>query len=391
LFFLISSSLAKRKMHLTKEEERLLAGEGGEALRKAMEILLTLGEMNNAERLIPITSAQVSGVSYKTIGDAGLEFLRDIAESGAKVKVLTTLNPAGAPVEAAHELGFPEEFIRKQREILRAYESMGILVSCTCTPYYVGNLPRFGEHIAWAESSSVIYANSVIGARTNRESAISALAAALVGKVPEYGLHLDENRWGSFRVEIKTKLESSTDYAALGYYVGRNYKGIPVFAGASPQGEDLKALGAALATGAISMFHFAGATPEYREEKLEKIEVGEEELREAWEELNTCEEPDIVTIGCPHASLKEVLAVAKLNPRREVWIFTSRQVKELAERYIKNENIKIIADTCMVVAPLEELGIKCIGVNSAKAAFYSANLSKISVRFDSIENLLREE
>lgn len=377
-------------MYLTREEERLLDGENGEALRRAMRILLTLGEMNNAERLIPITSAQISGVSYKTIGDAGLEFLQDLAKDGARVMVFTTLNPAGVDV-LAEELGFPQEFINKQREILSAYESMGIIASCTCTPYSVGNLPRFGEHIAWAESSSVIYANSVIGARTNRESAISALAAALVGRVPEYGLHLTEERQGSFRVEIKAKLKSSTDYAALGYYVGKNYSGIPVFTGASPQAEDLKALGAALATGAISMFHFAGATPEYREEKLEVVEVGEEELREAWEHLNTCDEPEIITIGCPHASLREVLEVVRLNPRREVWIFTSRQVKELAERYIKNENIKIIADTCMVVSPLEELGIRCIGVNSAKAAFYSANLSGISVRFDSLENLLRAE
>ena len=377
-------------MHLTREEERLLDGEGGEALRKAMEILLALGEINGAERLIPISSAQISGISYKTIGDAGLEFLQDIARSGARVRVFTTLNPAGAPLDAAIELGFPEDFVAKQRQILAAYESMGVVLSCTCTPYYVGNLPRFGEHIAWAESSSVIYANSVIGARTNRESAVSALAAALVGKVPDYGLHLDENRRGSFRVVIGTELRGSTDYAALGYYVGKNYSGIPVFEGASPRGEDLKALGAALATGAISMFHFAGATPEYREEKLERVEVGEEELREVREELNSCEEPDIVTVGCPHASLREVLAIAKLNPRREVWVFTSRQVKEAAERYIKNENIKLIPDTCMVVAPLEELGIKCIGVDSAKAAFYSANLSKIRVRFDSIENLLRE-
>lgn len=378
-------------MYLTREEERLLAGEGGEALRKAMEILLAIGELNSAQRLIPITSAQVSGVSYKTIGDSGLEFLRDIAESGARVRVLTTLNPAGVPLESARELGFPEEFIRKQEEILSAYASMGIVTSCTCTPYYVGNLPRYGEHIAWAESSSVIFANSVIGARTNRESAISALAAALLGKAPEYGLHLEENRRGSFLVEIGAELRSSTDYAALGYYVGRHHRGIPVFSGASPRGEDLKALGAALATGAISMFHFAGATPEYREERLEKVEVGEEELRSVWEELNTCEEPELVTVGCPHASLEEVLALARLNPRREVWVFTSRQVKSLLEQKISNENIKLIADTCMVVAPLEELGIKCIGVTSAKAAFYCANLSKLKVRFDSLENLLREE
>ncbi len=378
-------------MYLTREEERLLAGEGGEALRRAMKVLLTIGEMKGAERLIPIASAQVSGVSYKTIGDAGLEFLRDLAESGARVRVPTTLNPAGVPLDSARELGFPEEFIKKQEEILRAYTSMGVIPSCTCTPYYAGNLPRYGEHIAWAESSSVIFANSVIGARTNRESAVSALAAALLGKVPEYGLHLEENRRGSFGVKIKAELKGSTDYAALGYYVGRNYEGIPVFSGASPRGEDLKALGAALATGAISMFHFAGATPGYREEKLERVEVGEAELRSVWEELNTCEDPEVVTIGCPHASLREVLDVIELNPRREVWVFTSRQVKSLLEPGIGNENIKLIADTCMVVAPLEELGIRCIGVTSAKAAFYCANLSKLRVRFDSLENLLREE
>ena len=375
-------------MYLTAEEEKALSGEYGYATQKAMELLVTLGDVNGAERLIPVTSVQVSGVSYKTIGDAGFEFLTEFSSSGARVKVLTTLNPAGAPLSG--ELPVPESFLRRQEEILAAYRSLGVVLSCTCTPYYACNLPCRGETIAWAESSSVAYANSVIGARTNRESSISALASAITGKTPLYGLHLDENRQPTHLVEVTTELRGELDYTCLGYHVSR-MGGVPLFrAEASPGSEELKALGAALATGSVSLFHFHSVTPGTpAAQDLEKVQVGREELEEARDTLTTCDDPELIALGCPHASLREVLQVLEHEPEREVWVFTSAQVKQLVERHTEiPETVKLIPDTCMVVAPLEEMGVRSVGVTSAKAAYYSLHLSRLGVRLDTLEALL---
>ena len=203
-------------MHLTKEEERMLSGEEGYAVRKSMEILITLGDIYGAEGLITVGSVQVAGVSYHNLGDAGLEFLNELAKDG-RVKVLTTLNPAGMDLENWRRLGISEEFAKKQNLVIAAFEKMGILVSCTCAPYLIGNLPRYGEHIAWSESSAVTFANSIIGAKTNREGGPSALAAAFVGKTPCYGLHLNENRTPDLRVHVNASLAKFSDWGALGY------------------------------------------------------------------------------------------------------------------------------------------------------------------------------
>jgi hypothetical protein len=377
-------------MELTREEEGMLSGGEGPGVQRAMEILVSLGEIYSADRLVPIRSAQVAGVSYKTIGEAGLEFLRDWAAQGCRVRTLATLNPAGVDLENRAGLEYPPDFTEKQGAILEAYRRMGVLPSCTCTPYLIGNLPRFGEPVAWSESSSVIFANSVLGARTNRESGIAALASALVGRTPSYGLHREENRKATFRVAVTAALRETADYAALGYYVGRHYDGIPLLEGLSPSVEEMKVLGAALATGSISMFHIPGVTPEAGGgEALERVEVGREEVEEAYEELKTADDVDIVCIGCPHATPREILEVLKARPRRETWIYTARQNLPLFERYARNENVRILCDTCMVVSPLREMGIEAIGINSAKGAFYCRNLSRLQVRFDSLTNLLR--
>jgi len=390
-------------MHLTKDEEKILRGEEGEAAKKAMELLVVLGDIYGAEKLIDVASVQVSGVSYATIGDAGLDFLEDWASKGSKSRVFATMNPAGIDLERWREFGFKENFAKKQLRIVKAYEAMGMRPSYTCTPYLVGNLPHFGEHIAWAESSSVVFANSVLGARTNRESAVSALASALLGKTPYCGLHLEENRKGTFTVEVETELRSEADYSAMGYYVS-GYEGVPVFKNISsvrkmvgmpasyrksPSTEELKALSAALGVGTIDMFQILGITPNTCAEKGEKIEFEREELKEVYEKLNSAEEVDAICIGCPHCSIAEILKIEQLKPEREVWAFTARQNKPLVEKCIKNKKIKVIYDTCMVVSPLGDLEIEAVGVNSAKAAFYCTNLSKLKVRFDSLENLLK--
>jgi len=390
-------------MYLTKEQERMLAGKQGEVIERMFRLLVRLGEIYGADRMIPVGSVQVAGVSYKSIGDPGLEFLEDMAGKGAKVRVPTTLNPPGMDLVDWKELGFPEDFAEKQLLIMDAFKKMGIMMTATCTPYLVGNLPRFGEHIAWSESSAVSFANSVIGARTNREGGPSALAAALCGVTPNYGLHLDENRKPSVVVKVGAELKDNSDFGALGYHVGKLVKeGIPYFRGFKHADVDqLKALGAAMAaSGAVALYHAEGLTPEadiMNTEGLETIHVGERELRETYKELNTGKDPDIVILGCPHASLKEIATLAcKLEGerlRKPLWICTSRVTKEAATRMGLTEIIekaggKVVADTCTVVSPIERMGYKTTGVDSGKAANYLPGFCKQQVVFKSLDDLL---
>jgi len=392
-------------MYLTKEQEKMLEGEEGEVVEKLMRLLVRLGDIYNADRMIPVGSVQVSGVSYKSIGDPGLEFLEDFASKGAKVKVLTYLNPAGMDLENWKEMGISADFAEKQNRIIKAFKKMGIVITATCTPYLAGNLPRFREHIAWSESSAVSFSNSVIGARTNREGGPSALAAAICGFTPNYGLHLDENRKPDFVIDVKADLKFNADFGAMGYFVGSAVKNkIPYFRGIKEANTDnLKALGAAMAaSGAVALYHVENMTPEAHlmdTEGLERIEFGNEELKETYEKLNTGEETDVVILGCPHASLREIAEVAGRvkgkTLRKPLWICTSRAMKETAERMGLLETIekaggKIVADTCMVVSPIEKL-FKTTAVNSGKAAHYLPGFCKQKVVFGNINDLLEEK
>jgi len=252
-------------MYLTKEEGKLLDGVEGEVVERMFRLLVRLGDIYGADKMIPVGSVQVAGVSYKSIGDPGTEFLEDMASKGAKVKVLTYLNPAGMDLEDWDRIGFPKDFAKSQLRIMNAFKSMGIVVTSTCTPYLAGNLPRFREHIAWSESSAVSFSNSVIGARTNREGGPSALAAAICGRTPNYGLHLWEKRQPTIKINVDAELEFNSDFGALGYYVGKQVKNkIPYFTGITNANTDqLKALGAAMAaSGAVALYHVEELTPE---------------------------------------------------------------------------------------------------------------------------------
>jgi predicted aconitase len=390
-------------MFLTKEEEKILNGENGEVIERLFRLLVRLGDIYGAEKMIPVGSVQVAGVSYKSIGDPGTEFLEDIASKGAKVKVLTYLNPAGMDLENWKKLGFPADFAKNQLRIMDAFRKMGIVVTSTCTPYLAGNLPRFREHIAWSESSAVSFSNSVIGARTNREGGPSALAAAICGVTPNYGLHLWKNRQPTVKINVDTDLSFNSDFGALGWYVGKQVKNkIPYFTGIKDANTDqLKALGAAMAaSGAVALYHVEGLTPEadlVENKGLEKISVGKKEIKETYNKLNTGKKPDIVIFGCPHASLREISTIAdKLEGKhlkKPVWICTSRMIKEAAERMGYNEIIakaggSIVADTCMVVSPIEQMGYKTTGVNSGKAANYLPGFCKQEVCFANLDDLV---
>jgi len=370
---------------------------------RLFRLLVRLGDIYDAEKMIPVGSVQVAGVSYKSVGDPGLAFLEDMSSKGAKVKVLTYLNPAGMDLENWKKLGFPEDFAKNQIRVMDAFKKMGIVVTSTCTPYLAGNLPRFREHIAWSESSAVSFSNSVIGARTNREGGPSALAAAICGRTPNYGLHLWKNRQPTVRIDVDADLNFNSDFGALGYFVGKQVKNkIPYFTGIKDANTDqLKALGAAMAaSGAVALYHVENLTPEsdlVEKNGLETINASKKEIDETIETLNSGKNPDIVILGCPHASIREISTLAgKLKGKRlkkPIWICTSRMMKEVADRMGFTEIIEkaggsIVADTCMVVAPIERMGYKTTGVNSGKAANYLPGFCKQDVVFTNIDKLV---
>lgn len=396
-------------MYLTKEEESILDGEKGVWRAKALKLLVKLGELNNADRLIGIKRAHLSGVSYKTVGDPILEMLEDMAQSGIKVSVFTTLNPSGIDLESWEKLGFPKPFVEKQIRIIKAFEAMGVRPTLTCTPYLFENRPSFGERIAFAESSAVIYANSIIGARTNRHGNLDALAAAIVGKVPNMGLLIDENRKADVKITVKFSLKKDEQFGLLGLYIGDLLRSseIPFFKFEFNENIDevyLRALGAALASsGGIPLFHVAGITPEAKMLQSEKemykggeprdiIDVTEEDIENFKERvIEELPEPDLIAIGCPHASLEEIERIARLVSGKRIkkakrfWIFTSRYIKNEADRRgllqtLENSGIQVLADTCMVVSPLEDMGVTTIITNSGKATFYIPKLSKNNIK-----------
>ena len=393
-------------MFLTKEEQEMCDGEYGETIRKSMDILVALGDIYGASGLVDITSAQVSGVSYKTIGDAGLEYLQDLARDGSgKATINASLNPPGTDLDNWEELGFPRDFAIKQNEIVDAYADLGISKTCTCTPYLVGNVPRYRDHVSWSESSAVAYVNSVIGARTNREGGPAALAAAIVGKTPLYGFHLDENRKANLVVNVTTDLRGA-DFGALGYIIGKVVGGgVPYFKlQNAPNNNNLKTLGAALASsGSVALYHMENITPEYQlagEEDVEDIMfISDKEIAETRESLTTTDkEIDLVCLGCPHASLEEIKEVASIvqgkTIKNKLWICTSVSVQATADRMgytqiIESAGGNVVCDTCMVVAPIEDMGFEVIGVNSAKAANYVPSMCGLDVVYDDVENLVK--
>lgn len=388
-------------MYLTTEEEQILNGETGETLRQAIEILVALGDIYGADRLIPIKSAQIAGVSYKTMGDAGLEWISDLQ---GKVKVPAILNPAGMDLHDWKRLGISPDFAEKQKLIVQAYQKLGIRCECTCTPYTLEGFDvGYGDHLAWSESSAVSYANSVLGARTNREGGPSALSAALLGRTANYGFHLDENRLPEISFDIEYPLKES-DYGALGYVAGKLAGSrVPVFHLRSiPDADELKALGAAMAaSGAVALYHVEGVTPEICrvdfEEPAEKITIEKSQLDEVYESLRkACKEPELITIGCPHCSAAELEKAAELlrgkTVSKEFWIFTS---KELAKRYpmyirtIEKSGAKVVCDTCMVVSPATD-SYSCVMVNSGKALAYVPGMCGAEAVYGSMEACIEE-
>jgi len=366
-------------MYLTKEEEEMLNSDN-ETLAKAMEIIVKIGEIFNAEKLVKIKSAHISGISYQNIGDEGLEWLESL---NARVRVKTTVNPCGMDLERWKEF-VDYEFYEKQMRILNALKRIGAELTLTCTPYYLYK-PEFGDHIAWAESSAVVYANSLIGARTNRESGISALASAITGRTPYYGLHIKQNRAPTVLVKVKG------DLSLAGYRAGLELQNeIPYFVFDRSVAEyELKLLAASLAaTGNIAMFHAEGITPEWRdfEKPRERVEIEAKFER-------SCE-VDLIAIGCPHVSKEELRLILKLlrgrSVKRNLWIFCSRSLVERSYEIVKKLEelgVRIYCDTCIVVSPIVKR-FECVMTNSGKALAYLPKLSGVDVVFADLKTCI---
>ena len=387
-------------MYLTRDEENILAGEEGESCRKAMELVVALGKIYGAEDLIEITSAHLSGASYKTIGDGGLKYLEDMVKGGARVSVPSTLNPIGMDRERWKEMHIPPAFAEKQLKIIDLYSRMGVMTTCSCTPYLNNNVPSLGDHVAWAESSALSFVNSYIGARTNREGGPGALASAIIGKTANYGLHLDENRKPTVIIDAETD-GSVFSYSMLGQAVGMKIgSGIPYFRGINPSVDDAKTMSAAMAaSGSVALYHVEGVTPEagnFDISGLETIHIGKKELAEAYNKLNTADDIQLIALGCPHLSVKEMKDIAaflkgkkKKNPSVEIWFCTSSKVREECPEEVKimEQFGPVLADTCMVVAPIEGT-FQRTGTNSAKAGNYLPTLCSQKVICRDISKLM---
>ncbi len=378
-------------MYLTKEEERVLRGDYGFGTQKAMELLVAIGDAYDAKRMIAVSRAHAASSGQE--GD--LYFVELLADGGAHCKVPTSTNPV-YDIGFFHRMfaGIPKDEAGVARRVMEAYRRVGAIQSWGCLPYLTENIPLYGETVAFSESSATPYVNSVIGARTNREAAQSALAAGVIGVTPEYGLHFTENRKGTTLVKVEAKLKDEFDYTLLGYLVGKvlGY-GIPVLTGISrrPSTEEFVNFCAmSNVSGAVSMFHVPGFTVEASTVKEafqgdvseDKIIVSDADLKRSYVELQTTSgNVDFVMLGCPHYTLKQVEEVARLLKGKKIregldfWVCTANTTRALAERagfvhIIEKAGGHVVVDTCIDepcwVAYRDKVGM----TDSPKCSYY---------------------
>lgn len=402
-------------MELSEEEKEILAGEEGEPKRVAMGILTRLGEVNGATRMIPIASAHLVGCSYQIAGEAGIEIYTKLVKQGAKVSVPTTLDPGSIDFERWRKFKTPEDYAARQTIVAELLETMGVIPTWTCTPYYLLNIPRFGQDLAWSESSAVVFVNSVIGARTNRMSAYADLCAAILGRVPRFGLHIPENRRAEVLVELDRKLSDSFHdghFPVLGYMVGQIAEDkIPVITGLKGATFDqLKAFGAAAAsTGSVALCHIVGITPEARtldeallgRDPLKRVRVGLDDITKAMESMSTYArgKVDVVGLGCPHASIDQMRRYAELIEGRkihrdiELWICTNEIVEAMARKMgfvdvIESAGGRIMTGTCLNNCPLSAWSFRHLVTDSGKFAYYTPTTVGTECHFTTTQSCL---
>jgi len=381
-------------VHLSKQDEKALDGEFGSSLSIAYKILMAIGEATEAEKLVRIKWAHVSGVNYNTIGDAGLEFLTDFGKD-ARVSVQSTLNPMG--YDKHKKSNISQEFQDRQTSIVKSYMKMGIFPSFSCVPYEIFDLPQKGTSVSFAESSAAIMANSVYGLLTNKESALSALASAITGKAPYSELHNAELRQPTAQVKVDMTLSNELDYGFLGYFTGTAISKSCVSLGC--HGKDLnimkaKSLSAALGTsGSCGMF-----TQE--ETNSEKIGFGKKEMDSVRDELNTTDSGDLIALGSPQLGMNELKLISKSIDGKKFskpcMIFCPRAIYSEAFKLgiaqeIENAGGNLICDACTCLTPLitrdEYDGII---TNSIKGSYYFNKFNRIPVCLKDLKTILKE-
>ncbi|MFK7845195.1 MAG: aconitase X [Rhodothermales bacterium] len=391
---------------LSDYDKALLDGIHGPAARMAMSILVRMLPAFGTDRFLDIEAAHIDSSLFQ--GDATLEYAERLAGLGAKVVVPSTLNVGGVDVHGWQDWHVPKDWAEKSHRQMKAYQSMGCIPTWTCAPYQTEHRPSFGQQIAWGESNAIAFANSVIGARTERYPDLLDICAAITGRAPAAGLHLTENRAGQilFKLtDVPASIQSDDAfYPVLGHYIGKHaQEGIPVVEGfmVQPTEDQYKALGAAVASsGAVALFHIIGCTPEaptfeaafQGKQPMQEIELGRAQLEQAWQELTTTssEKLDMVILGSPHFSLTEFEALTPLLEGKqcksnvEFLVTTSRGMRQFAKRAghidaLERFGGKITVDTCILTSPMLSEETEALMTNSAKYAYYSPGLLNTSI------------
>jgi hypothetical protein len=403
-------------LKLSAEDQAQLAGERGPARRMAMSILVRMAEVSGAQTLMDISAAHIDSTIYT--GEATMEFAERLAALGAQVCVPTTLNVSGVDEHGWQSWAVPPEWAVKARRQMIAYQSMGAVPTWTCAPYQTEMKPKFGQQIAWGESNAICFANTVIGARTERYPDLMDICAAITGRVPATGLHLTENRAGQILLRLKDvprRVQQDDEfYPVLGLLLGRIAEDrIPVVAGleVAPGEDQLKAMCAAAASsGAVALIHLVGLTPEaptieaafQGRTPQQTLEITMDELRAMRREMTTAtgEKLDLVVLGSPHFSLAEFQQLAPLlsgksrHPDVEFLVTSSRLMSSLAEQSgslapLLEFGGRVTVDTCILATPMLPPEIKVLMTNSAKYAYYAPGLLKTQVVFGRLEDCVR--
>lgn len=382
-------------MELTKEEESALKGEHGETMETAYRILVAIGEATNAEKLVPIKWAHLSGVNYNTIGDAGEEFLSKLSQD-AKVKVMTTLNPMGFDFDSVSKYNLDRNFIEKQQSIKESYEKMGVIPSFSCIPYEIFDLPEKGTQVSFAESNAAIYANSISHLKTNKESAFSALASALTGKTPYSDLRIND----SPNLTIKMKIDEPNELAfgMLGYFAGKVADTSVTISGVSEMNKrSCKSLCGGMGTSGRCGKFFLGEG----KENAEKIDFDKKEMQNIYDELNTSDHGDIITLGSPQLGLEEIADLSSMLKGRSFskrcMIFCPRVVQEQARKIgytneLERAGCEILSDCCTCLTPLVDKNeIDSVTTNSIKGAYYLKSSNGVDVNLKSLSQIIQDE
>lgn len=382
-------------LDLTKEEEAALKGEQGETLALAYRILVAIGEATNAEHLLPIEWAHLSGINYNTIGDAGEEFLSNLSKD-AQFKVKTTVNPIGFDFDTVSKYGVDEEFITKQRSIKNSYEKMGAVPSFSCIPYEIFELPKKGTHVSFAESNAAIYANSISNLKTNKEGAFSALASALTGKSPDSDLRKDESRNPNLTIRMSVDQKDELTYGMLGYFAGKVAGSSVAISGVKELDRwSCKSLCAGMGTsGTCGMFTLGDA-------KGETIDFDRKEMQKVHDELNTADSGDIIALGSPQLGLEELSNLAAMLKgkvfNKRCMVFCPRAIQEQAKHLgytsdIERAGGELLSDCCICLTPLiDKRDVDGVVTNSVKGAYYLRTSNDVDVNLKSLSQIVQEE